>query len=466
MLPDDALERLLESARAVAKVCESNSLQQWEVVGEQDYGHSIDLEAGRIALAAGGGSGGLGLRVVEDGRYGYAHLADPSGAQRAVKEALSIARKSPSIAGFELPMDTGSAATSGLIDQRIIDMSSEDILEQADEILSLVTSLDSRAVITGGGIGAGAGAEVIINSNGIEDGGIYTSHGFGIQVGIDEDDHLTSAYEGSSSHSRLNDIEQEVERAVYWAQITRNTIDSGEVSDCPVLMTAQGFSPLFSMVIPTALMGERIAQGESFWSKRMGEKVIADHLSIVDDRIMDGGMSTSSRDGEGVLTRRQTLVDNGRLQSSLWSTRDACRMVAEGKVEHAQTTGSASRGGYQSPPGVGCGNLFLKTSQKSHSRDSLIEEMDEGYIVHSVMGAHTANPTSGDFSVTTSMILRVEEGEIIGSLKQAGLSGNIGKALAGDLMLGDEVRSNGSYSSGSMYLPDVLLKQGLRINPA
>ena len=466
MLPDDALERLMESARAVAKVCESNSLQQWEVVGEQDYGHSIDLEAGKISLAAGGGSGGLGLRVVEDGRYGYAHLADASGAQRAVQDALSIARKSPSIAGFELPVDSGSAATSGLIDRRIIDMSSDDILEQADEILSSVTALDSRAVVTGGGIGAGAGAEVIINSNGIEDGGIHTSHGFGIQVGIDEDDHLTSAYEGSSSRSQLSDVEQVIERAVYWAQITRNTIDSGEVSDCPVLMTAQGFSPLFSMVVPTALMGERIAQGESFLSKRMGEKVIADHLTIIDDRIMEGGMSSSSRDGEGVLTKRQTLVDSGRLQSSLWSTRDACRMVAEGKVEHAQTTGSASRGGYQSPPGTGCGNLLLQSSQKSHSRDSLIEEMDEGYIVHSVMGAHTANPTSGDFSVTTSMVLRVEEGEIIGSLKQAGLSGNIGKALAGDLMLGDKIRSNGSYSSGSMYLPDVLLKQGLRINPA
>ena len=42
--------------------------------------------------------------------------------------------------------------------------------------------------------------------------------------------------------------------------------------------------------------------------------------------------------------------------------------------------------------------------------------MEEGYIVHSVMGAHTANPTSGDFSVTTSTILRVEGGEIIGAL--------------------------------------------------
>ena len=466
LLPDDALERLMDSARAVAKVCESHSVQQWEVVGEQDYGHSIDLEAGRISLAAGGGSGGLGLRVVEDGRYGYAHLADASGAQRAVKEALSIARMSPSIEGFELPADSGSSTTTGLIDKRIIDMSSEDILQQADEILTSVTELDSRAVVTGGGIGAGAGAQVILNSNGIESGGIHTSHGFGIQVGIDEDDHLTSSYEGSSSRNRLDDIDQVLERAVYWAQITRNTIDSGKVSDCPVLMTSQGFSPLFSMVVPTALMGERIAQGESFWSKSMGEKVIADHLSIIDDRIMEGGMSSSSRDSEGVLTRRQTLVENGRLQSSLWSTRDACRMMAEGKVEHAQTTGSATRGGYQSPPGVGCGNLLLKSSQKSYSRDSLIEQMDEGYIVHSVMGAHTANPTSGDFSVTTSMILRVEEGEIVGSLKQAGLSGNIGKAMADDLMLGDEVRCKGSYSSGSMYLPDVLLKQGLRVNPA
>ena len=51
--------------------------------------------------------------------------------------------------------------------------------------------------------------------------------------------------------------------------------------------------------------------------------------------------------------------------------------------------------------------------------------MDEGYIVHSVMGAHTANPTSGDFSVTTSTVLRAQDGEILGPVKQAGLSGNL-----------------------------------------
>ena len=101
-----------------------------------------------------------------------------------------------------------------------------------------------------------------------------------------------------------------------------------------------------------------------------------------------------------------------------------------------------------------------------HAQDALLERMQDGYIVHSVMGAHTANPTSGDFSVTTSTILRVEGGSVIGPVKQAGLSGNLAQALSEDVHLGNDVRVQGSYSSGSMHLPDVLLMQGLRINPA
>ena len=68
--------------------------------------------------------------------------------------------------------------------------------------------------------------------------------------------------------------------------------------------------------------------------------------------------------------------------------------------------------------------------------------------------------------MTTSSILRVQDGEVVGALKQAGLSGNLAKALAGEVVLGNDVRRQGSYSSGSMHLPDVLLLSGLRVNPA
>ena len=466
MIPDDAVERLMDSAQLIGKSCDNAGVQQWEIFASQGYGHSLDIEAGKISMASGGGEGGFGIRVVEDGRYGYAHLVDPSSAQNAIEQALSIAKKSPSIEGFELPGNQQASSVSGMKDKKILEMGPEDLLEQGDQVLTRVTELDSRAVAVGGGIGIGAGAGAIITSSGIEDGGVYTSHGIGVHVSIDENDQLTSSYEGDSSRTLLKDLTASVDKAVHWSQITREKIPGGETQDCPVLMTSDGFSPLFSVVVPSAIKGERLARGESFWSGKMNEIVIADHLSLVDNGLMEGGMSSGSRDDEGVPSRTQTIVESGRLTGELWSTRDAAKLVSEGKVSVAQTTGSASRGGHTSPPICGCSDLILSSNSNTHSRDRLIDEMDSGYVVHSVMGAHTANPTSGDFSVTTSTILRVEGGEVVGALSQAGFSGNMAKALAGRVILGDSPKRKGSYSTGSMHVPDVLLLDGLRINPA
>ena len=80
MIPDDAVERLMDSAHSIGKSCENAGVQQWEIFASQGYGHSLDIEAGKISMASGGGDGGFGIRIVEDGRYGFAHLVDPSAA--------------------------------------------------------------------------------------------------------------------------------------------------------------------------------------------------------------------------------------------------------------------------------------------------------------------------------------------------------------------------------------------------
>ena len=55
----------------------------------------------------------------------------------------------------------------------------------------------------------------------------------------------------------------------------------------------------------------RDLQEVSLWSGKMNEVVIADHLSLVDDGLMEGGMSSGSRDDEGVPSRTQTIVNSG-----------------------------------------------------------------------------------------------------------------------------------------------------------
>ena len=61
MIPDDALDRLLEGCQSIAKQCEAQGIQEWEIVASQGYGRSLDIEAGRISLASGGGEGGFGV---------------------------------------------------------------------------------------------------------------------------------------------------------------------------------------------------------------------------------------------------------------------------------------------------------------------------------------------------------------------------------------------------------------------
>ena len=137
MLPEDAVDRIAEGCRQIGALCKSQGIEQWEVVATQSYGHSIDIEAGKISLAAGGGEGGYGVRVVEDGRFGYAYLVDLSSAEYALKQARDIAKASPSVAGFVLPSEQSAEEVGGLFDTNILNIGPEDLLEQADAVLSL-----------------------------------------------------------------------------------------------------------------------------------------------------------------------------------------------------------------------------------------------------------------------------------------------------------------------------------------
>lgn len=128
MIPDDATERLVESASIIGQLCEKLDVQQWEVFASQGYGHSLDIEAGKITMASGGGDGGFGIRIVNDGKYGFAHVVDSSTAESSILEAIKIAKKSPSIEGFELPGNQVSQRVDGMMDKKILDMGPEDLL--------------------------------------------------------------------------------------------------------------------------------------------------------------------------------------------------------------------------------------------------------------------------------------------------------------------------------------------------
>ncbi len=465
MLPDGAVERVQEVCAAIGKACEDAGVAQWDVLGEQSYGLDLNLEAGRITMVGAGGEGGFGVRVVDDGRFGFARLVDPSGAERAVDQAMSILRQSPQISGFELPAVAETAPLASAFHADVAHLKAEDLMDRADAMLAHVASVSPEAVVTGGGLGASATAAAFLSSEGIERASSSTSMGAGVQVTIDVDGQLTSGWEGASSDDLLPEVPDCVDLAVTWAECTRDPIKVDPVDGPQDVVFSEGaFGSLFGMIVGSAINGPRMARQESLWSGRIGKQVMASHLSLVDDGRLAGGARTASIDGDGVPTETRMLVESGRLEQVNWSVRDAAKAMADGQVEHAQSTGSATRS-IDGPPSTGTRDLVLTSSQRRPTPDELVAQMDDGWVVHSIMGAHTANPTSGDFSVTTSSVLRVVDGEVQGAIRQAGVTGNLADALSGHVVLGSPNQRDGR-TGRHLHLADVLFSGTIGVNPA
>ena len=123
-----------------------------------------------------------------------------------------------------MPSNQETKEVKGLFDKKILSVGPEDLLKQADSILNEVSSLDKRAVVTGGGLGVSATAGVLTSSEGIDHHGITTSHGLGVQVSIEENEQLTSSWQGVSSKKLIDGMPKCIANSVEWAQKTRDPI--------------------------------------------------------------------------------------------------------------------------------------------------------------------------------------------------------------------------------------------------
>src|SRR5262249_48902377 len=150
----------------------------------------------------------------------------------------------------------------------------------------------------------------------------------------------------------------------------------------------------------------------------------------IDDGLLPGGTSTSPFDGEGEPSRTTTLVDHGLVMNYLYDSYYA-------RKQGVKSTANSRRGGLKSPPSVGSTNIYLTKGNLSFDR--LVGLVDRGVYVTEVMGLHTANPVTGDFSIGASGIL-IEKGKLTKPVKGFAIAGNLIDLLKNISEVGSDLR--------------------------
>ena len=195
-------------------------------------------------------------------------------------------------------------------------------------------------------------------------------------------------------------------------------------------------------VLASAFLAENVQKGKSLLAGRVGEELFSPVLRIRDDGTLPGGMGTAPFDAEGVAQRNNVLVEGGRLKGFLYDT--YCARKA-GMV----STGNAARGGVKSPHHVGVTNFFIENGTLSFA--GLLKGIDRGIVVTSVMGMHTANPISGDFSVGAAGFL-IENGVVTVPVKGIAIAGNILELFRNVEQVGNDLRFFGEVGAPSLRI--------------
>jgi PmbA protein len=176
-----------------------------------------------------------------------------------------------------------------------------------------------------------------------------------------------------------------------------------------------------------------IHKGRSLMAGRLGETVAGSCVTLVDDARLPRRMGTSSFDGEGVPTGRTVLIDSGAASAYLYNLQHAAK-------DGVRSTGNAARS-LASLPDVGVSNLTLAPG--SESRESLIRGVGRGFLVTELMGLHTINPVSGDFSLGAKGVV-IDNGVAGAPVAGVTIAGNLIEFLKKITSVGSDLEFFGS----------------------
>jgi PmbA protein len=429
--------------------------EQVEAVVARGRDTEIKAYGGEVESLSSAQSQGVGIRVVADGRQGFAYAAtfDPE----VLAETLAEARDN---AAFATPdqylgladSDGVAVADLDLFDAALEAFPSDGKVDLAVELERAALAADPRiagiesaeyvdavaegAIVTSTGIRtAGRETACYVMASVMATAGDETQTGFGFSVGRQpgELDVAKAAAEAAERATRM-----------------LGAVKPGSERLTVVLdpwVTAQ-----FLGILAFTLNGESVLKGRSLFADRLGDEVASSVVTLVDDPTDPDAFTATETDGEGLATRRNSLIEAGVLRMFVHNAYTARRAGTT-------STGSAVRSGFKSTPGVGCMATSLRPG--SASQAELVAAVGDGLLIQDVSGLHSGvNPVSGDFS-TGAEGLRIRGGELAEPVREFTIASTLQRMLAGVRAVGNDLQWLPMSASGVSLVIDEVTISGV-----
>ena len=418
-------EQLLELAL-------QSGAQQAEVYQSRSLSRPVFFEANRLKQLESSQSEGVALRLWRDGRPGLAVAYGPAEPQNLVDRALAMtALNEPEF------VELTDARTDRYPDLgKVVEV--EELVKMGEQAIAQIRDVYPE-VLCDAELECDEETTRLINSKGLDCH--YTDTTLSCSLGVEwvRGEDFLSVYDGQTERGTLSheNIVQSILQRLNWAK-ENVASPTGRV---PVLLTAKAADLLWD-TIQSALNGKQVLERSSPWSDRLTQVVTSETLTLFQQP--DKGPYSCPFDDEGTPTEALLFIREGQLLR-FYSDRTTGRLLGTG------TTGSGFRPGMGSYPTPGLVNLLIEPGKGS--LEDLIQQLDCGLVVDQLLGEGAE--ISGEFSVNVELGYKVQNGQIIGRVKDTMIAGNVYNVLRQLVALGGDADWNGPCYTPSLIVEGI-----------
>jgi len=424
--------------------------QEAEIYFIQSKGITIEVKDKETEAFESFDESGYGLRIIKDGKVGFSYSTQEEQFKGVISKALASSKYVATQEENKLPKRNNKIFHDDveIFDKKINLLTPKDAFEK---VLSMERSALKEKYVNRVRKAVGSFYEsstFIKNSLGIEDSFKSTEAVAKILLVAENGQESYTGWDFEANRFIDNiDFEQ---IGITASKRATSMFGARKISSLKGYVVLDSISAInFLTLMSSSFSSDSVQKGRSILKGKIGEKIISDKIDIIDSANKKGLIGTRPFDAEGLYTGETVVIEKGYLKSFLYNSYTASR-------EGVQSTGNAVRAGFKSLPLVGINNLYLKASDATQvlSKDEIIKAIDRGVYVTEILGMHTTNPITGDFSVGISG-LWIQKGGFIHPFKEAVISGNIFKLFNKVALIGDDLKFYGNIGAPTLLIEQI-----------
>jgi PmbA protein len=409
---------------------------------------SVEIKEGAIESVIARGERGIGTRVLDDQRLGFAYTSDLSA--NGIRACVDTARRMSSLT----ERDEDLALATRPIDDADLDIYQAGIVDRPlSERAAIALAVEEAARSTDPRVkqfrkttySDSESTTLIATTTGVRASFRESYCGAMTSAVASENGDRQIGYHGEAAR-RFGELEPaRVGRRAAQRAVEKLGAKPLATQKVPVVLDPwmamellRAIGPLFS--------ADNVLKGRSLFANKIGERVANERVTVVDDARRPRGLRSAPFDGEGVATTTRTLIEAGVLRSYLTSLKTAKKLGSD-------ATGNARRGGYGSPARIGPSNLFVAAG--TDDANAVVAGLDRALAVTSLLNLHTVDPVSGEFSLgATGNYL--EHGNRVHPAQGITIAGNLTHLLSSIVAVGtDLVFGPGGLGSPSLVISEL-----------